>query len=267
MLRAIFDLDNPLMRFLSKIADLLALNLLFLLCSIPIFTIGASLTAMYYCFFKMKDQEEGYLAKRFFKSFKENFKQATVMWLIMLLLFALLFFEFLMFRTVPGTTGTVVRAIILMGLIFWFLITTYAFALLSRFYNSTINIFRNASLLIFGNGPRSIAIAAVIALMVGLTVSQTSVIVFWNLLLFWILLGFSIDAMINVELMYPVFKKLMPADETEETAPDNEFEVDETADLSSLGYAPAPPKKEQEEGSYSEGSPSDGTESENSTQS
>ena len=58
MLRAIFDLDNPLMRFLSKIADLLALNLLFLLCSIPIFTIGASLTSMYYCFFKMKDQEE-----------------------------------------------------------------------------------------------------------------------------------------------------------------------------------------------------------------
>ena len=65
--------------------------------------------------------------------------------------------------------------------------------------------------------------------------------------LFWILLGFSIDAMINVELMYPVFKKLMPADETEETAPDNEFEVDENADLSNLGYAPAPPKKEQEE--------------------
>ena len=121
MLRAIFDLDNPLMRFLSKVADLLALNLLFLLCSIPIFTIGASLTAMYYCFFKMKDQEEGYLAKRFFKSFKENFKQATLMWLIMLLLFALLFFEFLMFRTTPGTSGTVIRAIILMGLIFWFL--------------------------------------------------------------------------------------------------------------------------------------------------
>ena len=267
MLRGLFDLDNPVMRFLSRVADLLVLNLLFILCSIPIFTTGASITALYYCFFKMKDQEEGYLAKRFFKSFKENFKQATIMWLLLLVLFVVLGFEFLIFRTVPGTSGTVIRAVILVGLIFWFLITTYAFALLSRFYNTTGNIFRNAALLIFGNGPRSIAIAAVIALMVGLTVSQTSVIVFWNLLLFWILLGFSIDAMINVELMYPVFKKLMPADETEETAPDNEFEVDETADLSSLGYAPAPPKKEQEEGSYSEGSPSDGTESENSTQS
>ena len=75
MLRGLFDLDNPVMRFLSRVADLLVLNLLFILCSIPIFTTGASITALYYCFFKMKDQEEGYLAKRFFKSFKENFKQ------------------------------------------------------------------------------------------------------------------------------------------------------------------------------------------------
>ena len=55
MLRGLFDLDNPLMRFLSKVADLLVLNLLFLVCSIPVFTIGASMTAMYYCFFKMKE--------------------------------------------------------------------------------------------------------------------------------------------------------------------------------------------------------------------
>ena len=221
MLRGLFDLDNPVMRFLSRVADLLVLNLLFILCSIPIFTIGASITALYYCFFKMKDQEEGYLAKRFFKSFKENFKQATIMWLLLLILFLVLGFEFLIFRTVPGTTGTVIRAVILVGLIFWFLITVYSFALLS--------------------------IAAVAALMVGLSVSQTNVMIFWNLILFWFLLGIAINAMINVELMYPVFKKLMPEEVAEETTPDNEFVVDEEADLSSIGYAPAPPKPEAEE--------------------
>ena len=247
MLRGLFDLDNPVMRFLSRVADLLVLNLLFILCSIPIFTIGASITALYYCFFKMKDQEEGYLAKRFFKSFKENFKQATIRWLLLLILFLVLGFEFLIFRTVPGTTGTVIRAVILVGLIFWFLITVYSFALLSRFYNSIKNTFMNAGLLIFGNGPRSIAIAAVAALMVGLSVSQTNVMIFWNLILFWFLLGIAINAMINVELMYPVFKKLMPEEVAEETTPDNEFVVDEEADLSSIGYAPAPPKPEAEE--------------------
>ena len=77
MLSGLIDLDNPLMRFLSKVADVLTLNLLFLVCSIPIFTIGASTTALYYCFFKMKDNEEGYLFKKFFKSFKENFRQLS----------------------------------------------------------------------------------------------------------------------------------------------------------------------------------------------
>ena len=257
MLRGLFDLDNPVMRFLSRVADLLVLNLLFILCSIPIFTTGASITALYYCFFKMKDQEEGYLAKRFFKSFKENFKQATIMWLLLLILFVVLGFEFLIFRTVPGTSGTVIRAVILVGLIFWFLITVYSFALLSRFYNSIKNTFMNAGLLIFGNGPRSIAIAAVAALMVGLSVSQTNVMIFWNLILFWFLLGISINAMINVELMYPVFKKLMPEETTEEATPDHEFAVDEEADLSNIGYAPAPPKPEQDDEPSSEAIPAD----------
>lgn len=246
MLRGLFDLDNPVMRFLSRVADLLTLNLLFLVCSIPVFTIGASTTAMYYCFFKMKDQEEGYLTRKFFKSFRENFKQATAMWLILLVLFLLLFTEFVMFRTVPGNTGTTVRAVVIMGLIFWFLIYVYSFALLSRFYNTIRGTFRNAVLLLFGNGPRSIAIAAVIALMIGLSLAPTSTVIFWNLILFWFLLLFALDAMINVELMYPIFRKLMPEEAVEETAPDHEFSVDEQADLSSLGYAPAPPKAEEE---------------------
>ena len=146
MLKGIFSLDNPVMRFLSKVADIMVLNLLFILCSIPVFTIGASLSALYYCLFKIKDEEEGYLVKKFFHSFKQNFKQATIMWLIMLLFFAVLFLEFLMYREVTGTAGQVVRSIVLIGLIFWYLIGTYAFALQSRFYNTIKGTFTNAVL-------------------------------------------------------------------------------------------------------------------------
>ena len=245
MLRGLFDLDNPLMRFLSKVADLLILNLLFLVCSIPVVTIGASTTAMYYCFFKMKDGEDGYLVKKFFKSFRENFKQATLMWLPLLLLLVVLVTEFFMFRDVQGRGGSVVRAVILIGFIFWFLIHSYSFALLSRFYNTIRGTFSNAAILIFGNGPRSIVIIAAAAAMLWLTLFQTSAVVFWNLILYWILLGFAVDAMINTEMMYPVFRKLMPEDSAEATTPDNQFVVDEEADLSSIGYAPAPPKAEE----------------------
>ena len=122
MLRGLFSLDNPVMRFLSRVADVMILNLLFLVCSIPIITIGASLSALYYCLFKIKEEEEGYLLKKFFHSFRQNFKQATLMWLIFLGVAILLILEFVMYRNVDGTMGNVARAVIVVGLIFWYLI-------------------------------------------------------------------------------------------------------------------------------------------------
>lgn len=78
------NLDSPLMTFLSKMADLMLLNILVVICSLPIVTAGASFTAMHYVCLKIVRDEECYIAKDFFKSFKLNFKQATGIWLIML---------------------------------------------------------------------------------------------------------------------------------------------------------------------------------------
>ncbi len=239
MLRGLFHVDNPVMRFLSRVADVLILNLLFLICSIPVFTIGASLTAMYYCLFKIKEEEEGYLVKKFFHSFRQNFKQATLMWLIMLAVAVVLFLEFLMYRESPGTTGFVVRAIVLVGWIFWYLIGTYAFALQSKFYNSIKNTFSNAILLMFANGPRSVAILGLTAAIVCFSLMQKSTIVIWNLILLWILFGFAAIGTINVQFLYPVIRKLLPEEEKEETPSDYAFSVNEGADLSALGYSPA----------------------------
>ena len=72
----IFDLDSPLMQFLNKMADLLWLNILTFICCIPIVTIGASLTAMHYMALKMVRNEECYITRGFFKSFKENWSSS-----------------------------------------------------------------------------------------------------------------------------------------------------------------------------------------------
>ena len=246
MLRGIFSLDNPVMRFLSRVADIMLLNLLFLVCSLPVVTIGASLTALYYCLFKIKAEEEGYLTKKFFHSFKDNLKQATVMWLILLVPAVFLFLEFLMYREVDGTMGNVVRSIVLIGYIFWYLIATYAFALQSKFYNSIGNTFRNAVLLLFANGPRSVGIIGLTAAILVFTLMQKNAIILWNLLLLWILFGFAAVATVNVQFLYPVIQKLLPEEEKEEAAPDLEFSVDETSDLSALGYRAAEEENAQE---------------------
>lgn len=80
-------------------ADLIILNLLFLLCCIPIVTIGPAITAMYYVTMKMVRNEEAYIARSFFKSFKENFKQGLGIWLIALVLIILEFMDFIIMNS------------------------------------------------------------------------------------------------------------------------------------------------------------------------
>ena len=75
-------MDNVITRALSKICDMICLNVLWVICSIPIVTIGASTTALYTVMLKMVRNEEGYIFRGFFKAFKENFKQSTIIWLI-----------------------------------------------------------------------------------------------------------------------------------------------------------------------------------------
>ena len=77
--------DNVIVRALNKICDMVCLNVLWLICCIPIITIGASTTALYTIMLKMVKNEEGYIFRGFFKAFKSNFKQSTIIWIILFL--------------------------------------------------------------------------------------------------------------------------------------------------------------------------------------
>lgn len=85
--------DSPVMNFLSTVADLLILDILTILCSLPIITIGAATTAKYYVAMKVIRGEGTGVVVPFFKSFKCNFKQSTVVWFIMMLVIALLILD------------------------------------------------------------------------------------------------------------------------------------------------------------------------------
>lgn len=82
-------MENPIVSFLNKMADLLILNLLFVLCCIPIVTIGPALCAMYHVTLRSIRYGDGYVVKEFFKAFKQNFIQATVVWIINLIIILL----------------------------------------------------------------------------------------------------------------------------------------------------------------------------------
>ena len=90
----LFNYDNPIWRFVGRIWDLFILNLLWVLCSLPIVTFGASTTAMYYCTMKIaRDRDSGGVLSMFFHSFKDNLLQSTIIWVIMAFVGGILLFD------------------------------------------------------------------------------------------------------------------------------------------------------------------------------
>ena len=145
-----FNLDSPFVQFMNRVADLMWLNILFLICCIPFITIGASTTAMYYVTLKMVRNEESYIGKSFFKSFKQNFLQATAIWMIFVVAGGVLLLDY---RIMSGQTGVglssntakTVMQVLLIAVLFFYLFTlVFVFPLLSKFDNSVKNTMKNA---------------------------------------------------------------------------------------------------------------------------
>ena len=90
----IFDIDGPVIQFLNKMADLMLINILTMVCCIPIITAGAAFTAMHYMALKIVRDEECYITRGYFKSFRENFRQSTIIWLLLLLVAVILGMDF-----------------------------------------------------------------------------------------------------------------------------------------------------------------------------
>ena len=94
--------DNPVIRILNRCTDLVVLNLLFLLCCIPVVTIGAALAAMISVTLRSVRYGDGYVVQHFFKAFRENFRRSTMVWLGAMLFGGLLVLDFLFWKCRPA---------------------------------------------------------------------------------------------------------------------------------------------------------------------
>lgn len=223
----LFNLDSPIMRFLSKVADLIILNLLFIVCCVPIITIGASLTALYSVTLKMAKNEEAYIFKGFLKAFRENFKQSTIMWLILLAVGIILFLDFRLAPSMPGAFAQVFQVILMMFSAFYTLILLYTFPYVARFVNSVKNSFKNALLISILNLPFSLLIVVITIGSVFLTFLTPTTFVYG--LMAWTLAGFSLVAYVNSLLFRHIFTKYEPKEETP-----GEVLLERTSSISSL---------------------------------
>lgn len=115
------------------------LNLLWIVCSIPIITIGASTTAMYSVMLKLVKNEEGYIVKGFLKAFKENFRQSTLMWLLYLVFGIVIVVDFMLLRMMSPSIRTVMQVFLIFMTILLISMGIYGFALQARYENRIKN--------------------------------------------------------------------------------------------------------------------------------
>ena len=200
---SLFSPDSLFYRTMSRVADLMLLNLCFLITSIPILTIGASWTALYTVCFRFDTEREAGTVKSYFEAFRANFKQATCLWIIMLLVLVTAFFNAAFFYTLGGLFHLlwIVFAALLVLALF---VVAYAFPLMSQFESKNKMIFKNALVLSIAYLPRSLAMAALNVLPVALILTQVNLFIKCSFL--WVMLYFGIAAFLDTRMLRKVFK-------------------------------------------------------------
>ena len=210
-----FNMDNKFFVFMGKIADLCMLNLLCIICCIPIVTAGASLTALYYVTMKMVRNEEAYIFRSFFRYFKQNFKQATVINIIMLAAAALLYIDTNIAGKMGQPAGKILGMIFAAFTLLYVMILLYVYPLLAKFYNSVKNTFKNAILMAIRHLPYTILMLLICACPI-LILFIPSFQIQMSLIMLVILFGPAVIAYGNSHFFVRIFDKYIPEESVSE---------------------------------------------------
>ena len=218
----IFNLDSPVMQALGKVADLMWLNILTMICCIPIITIGPSLTAMHYMALKIVRNEECYITRGFFKSFKENFFQGMIIGVLTLFITLLLVGDIVLLRNPELGFGKFLQIMITIIAVLFTFTVLYVYLVLAKFANTTWRTIKNAFLMSIMQFPKTLLMIVIWAL---------------PLLLLWIsgrtvpivfLFGLSGPAWLCAHLYNKFFRKLedqVMAENPPEQAPDEDEHI------------------------------------------
>ena len=190
----IFDMDNPVFRTISKLVDLIWLNIIFIIFSLPVVTIGASVTAR---------DREGYMWAGFWKSFKENFKQSTIIWIIMILVATVLGTDIYFFYSNTAGYAKFLLAFMLGISLVCLCIATYIFPLQAQFENTIKQTLKNALLMAIRHLPWTILIVVILGI---------SAVLIWLFVGIAIFFGFGLTAFVLSFIFNHIFIRYIPED-------------------------------------------------------
>ena len=204
-MKNLFNLDNPFVQFLSRVGDLIIVNTLFLLCCLPVVTIGASVAALHKVSQAIILDEDNGTVKTFFRGFRDNFRQATALWLMMLLFAAAMVCNWFLILGFAGGSA-LLKGIVLAFSAVVLILAVWMFPLMTRYSNSLRQHANNALILAVVKLPRTLGLVVLVALP-GI-VAAVSFQTFLTTLVFWITVGFGFVGYASAALVRPVFKEL-----------------------------------------------------------
>ena len=208
----LFDPEGPLMTALSKLADIVICNIMFVLFSLPIITFGASLTALYTCMLRLvedEDRDDGLIFRTFWYAFRDNFRQATLLWLICLGGIAFLSAYYWIVHSLAASFSRVYQITFYMLVLLFFFGFLYLFPLQARYENSIRNTLRNAWLMSVAALPWTLLnlLLLVVAVYISFIMNPGAVEIFAYL---WAVCGFGLIAYLQCFLFRQAFRKLSP---------------------------------------------------------
>lgn len=211
-MKELFDLENPFIQFLDAATDLVILNVICLLCCIPVFTIGASLSALHFVLMKMVKGEDANNVRTFFSAFRRNFKQATLLWLVFLAISGIIAGDAVLLMR--GEADISQTAAIVVGVIYLAicLVMMYAFPMIGWYENSTKQILQNSLLIGILNLPKT----------VGMALMYAAPFILWYFsaksIIFLLILGISGPAYCNARILKNIYEQYEQKEGKEVTA-------------------------------------------------
>lgn len=200
-----FNPDNPVMEFIAKIFDLVILNLIFIFSCVPIITIGASTSALSYVTLKMVRGEDPYIWRNFWKSFRQNFKQGTLVWIFSILIFIFLGMDFYIINSQNTSLFAVVRILLWIVCAVALSVFLYVFPVISHFVCTTKQALKNALLMTFGHLPYTLMMLALAGLLLFLCSNSSKL--FAMIVVLSGICGFSVVSFVYSIMFDRIFQK------------------------------------------------------------
>lgn len=207
-MRNLFNLDNPIFQFLTRLADLVLLHFMCLLCCLPVVTAGAAFTALAKTTQALTRGEMiAGTARTFFQAFRDNFKQATIVWLCALVALVAIACDYLIMRLyISGTLFTVLVGVLCVLIFLILAVLAYLFPLMARYDNTIQEHVQNAVILSITKLPKTLLMVFVHISPILLALFLADLFVYT--MPFWVFIGFGFSAQVDAMLLSPVFDKL-----------------------------------------------------------